>query len=139
MQYEIENSGHVGHHALIQVLWYLVLVGGGLLAVYEHMPGLIVVLCVAAGLALSVPERVRKLPGPGRSVSVAPSGLPLGDGGCFPGGAPLRERPTEGRAVVIDGGSLEHEPGGRSVALSTSRHCRWCRPTRVLSTLHQHP
>jgi len=138
MHYEIEHPGHVGHHALLRALWYLVLVGGGLLAVYEHIPGLIVVLCVAAGLALSVAERVRKLPGPGRSVSVAPSGLPLGDGGCFPGGVPLRERPTESSAVVIDGGSLEHERG-RSFVLSASRHWRWCRPTSVLSTLHQHP
>jgi len=108
MHYEIEHSRHVGHHALLRDLWCLVLVCGGLVAVYEHSPGWIVVLGVAVGLALAVAERVRKLRGPGRSVSVAPSGLPLGAGGCVPGGRPERERPAASSAVVIDGGSLGH-------------------------------
>jgi len=138
MHYRVENSSRVGHHALLRALPYVILVGGGLVALYEHRAGFTVFLVVAAGLALAVAERVRKLPGPGRSASVAPSGLPLGDGGNFPGGAPLRNNRTAGSAVVIDGGSLEHEPA-RVWPQSMSRGHRWFRPTRGLRTLHRQP
>jgi len=138
LNYRVENSGHIGYHALLRALSYLALVGGGVVAFYEHSTGLIVALGVAVGLALAVAERTRQLPGSRRSVSVVPSGLPLGDGGCFPGGAPLRENRTASSAVVIDGGSLEHERG-QSLPLSASLHYRWLRPTRGLRILHQHP
>ena len=138
MHYRFETFGHIGHHPLLRALPYLVLAGGGLIALYEHSPGSIVLLLVAAGLALAVAERVRKVPGLGRSVAVAPSGLPLGDGGCFPGGAPRRERPTASSVVVIDGGSVDRQRD-RGAPRSTSHRNHWFSRTRGLRTLHQQP
>jgi hypothetical protein len=104
------NDHRLGQRSFGRLCWLSALAGGGLIAACVYAPGIFLALAVASGLALAVAERVHNLPSSGRNLSsVAPSGLPLGDGGCFPGGAPSRENATPSSAVVIDGGSLEHQ------------------------------
>ncbi len=95
----------VAHQALIRAIKYLPLIAIGLVAAFEQSPALLVVLAIAVGLTLAFQERLGKISAHAVSPRIAHV---AGDGGSFPGAQPMPETPPEYRAVVIDGGSLEH-------------------------------
>ena len=105
----IDRFFHPGHDVLLRSLKYLLLVALTAAVAIELSPGALALLALGVGLAVAFAERVRKLGHPGSTVqSEAPSGLPLADGGCFPGGRPVRGQVATGKTVVLDGGSLGH-------------------------------
>jgi hypothetical protein len=95
-----------GHATAWQTIKYLSLALAGLIAVFEHSPGLLVLLALAFVIFTALTKRIRKL----QSVSSvnpqdAASRL-LGDGGSFPGVEPEKEQQEAGTPCVLDGGSL---------------------------------
>ena len=96
------------HHALIRAMKYLPFIAVGLLAAYEHSPGLLVVLAIVVGLSLAFKQRMDDSDAQARQSSLSHTAHVAGDGGSFPGDRPITDTPPRHHNVVIDGGSLEH-------------------------------
>jgi hypothetical protein len=95
-----------GHSTVWRTVKYLSAVLAGLIAVFEHSPGLLIVLAIAFVMLLALTERTRKLGSEPPVNSLASASRPLGDGGCFPGAEPEREQQESDPPRVLDGGSL---------------------------------
>jgi hypothetical protein len=97
-----------GHNTVWRAVKYLSLALAGLIAVFEHSPGLLIVLAIAFAMVLALSERTRKLHGVSSVNPQASASRLLGDGGCFPGAEPEpeQEHQATGASSVIDGGSL---------------------------------
>lgn len=100
----------VEHHALLRAVKYLPVVAVGLLAAYEHSPGLLVVLAMGIGLYLAFKQRLDASSQNARLASMIHTAHVAGDGGSFPGDQPKSDTPAQHHNVVIDGGSMEHHP-----------------------------
>ena len=96
------------HHALLRAVKYLPVIAVGLLAAYEHSPGLLVVLAMGTGLFLAFKQRMDNSSLNAQSASLMHTAHVAGDGGSFPGDRPITDIPPKHHNVVIDGGSLEH-------------------------------
>jgi hypothetical protein len=96
------------HHALLRAMKYLPVVVIGVLAAYEHSPGLLVVLALGIGLFLAFQQRLDESSRNARLVSQMHTAHVAGDGGSFPGDQPKSDIPPQHHNIVIDGGSMEH-------------------------------
>ena len=94
-----------GHNTVWRTVKYLSVALAGLIAVFEHSPGLLTVLAIAVVMVLALAERTRKLQGMSSVNPRASATRLLGDGGSFPGAEPETEHP-ESTPHVLDGGSL---------------------------------
>jgi hypothetical protein len=95
-----------GHSAVWKTVKYLSLAIAGLIAIFEHSPGFLIVLAIAVAMVLALAERSRKLcSGPRLNPQASVSRL-LGDGGSFPDAEPEKERQESEPPRVLDGGSL---------------------------------
>jgi hypothetical protein len=92
------------HNTVWRVVKYLSLALAGLIAVFEHSPGLLIVLAIALALVLALIERTRKLHSESSLNTQAPAARLLGDGGCFPGAEPEKEDRASAPPSVLDGG-----------------------------------
>jgi hypothetical protein len=102
------NHHSTEHHALLRAIKYLPFIAVGLLAAYEHSPGLLVVLAFLVGLSLAFKQRIDDSSRNARLASRIQTAHVVGDGGSFPGDQPMPDTPPKSHNVVIDGGSLEH-------------------------------
>jgi len=100
------------HHALLRAMKYLPIIAVGLLAAYEHSPGLLVVLAIGVGLSLAFKQRMDDSSRNAQLASRQHTAHVAGDGGSFPGDQPMSDIPPQKHNVVIDGGSLEHYKHG---------------------------
>ncbi|MGD8629773.1 MAG: hypothetical protein PVH38_08225 [Gammaproteobacteria bacterium] len=95
-----------GHSTVWRTVKYLSLAAAGLIALFEHSPGLLIVLAIAFVMVLALAERIKKFQGVTPLNSQVSDARLLGDGGSFPGAEPEKE-PEESEAPrVLDGGSL---------------------------------
>lgn len=95
-----------GHNTVWRIVKYLTIALAGLIAVFEHSPGFLIVLAIAVVMVLALAERTRKLQGVSHLAPQDATSRQLGDGGSFPGAEPEQE-PQESEAPrVLDGGSL---------------------------------
>jgi len=94
------------HSNVWRTVKYLSLAFAGLIAVFEHSPGLLIVLAIAFVMVLALAERTRKLQGVLSVNAQASDSRLLGDGGSFPGVEPEKEHQASGAPRVLDGGSL---------------------------------
>jgi hypothetical protein len=109
MQHSHLSSPHTAeHHALLRAMKYLPFIAIGLLAAYEHSPGLLVVLAIGVGLSLAFKQRMDESSHNARLAARTQTARVAGDGGSFPGEQPKADTPPPHHNVVIDGGSLEH-------------------------------
>lgn len=95
------------HPALPRILKYLPVILIGLLAAYENSPGLLVIAAMLAALSLAFKDRIDKVDNPHKATRLRIAHV-AGDGGSFPGDAPMPQGPTKHNNLVIDGGCLEH-------------------------------
>ena len=95
-----------GHSTVWRAVKYLSLALAGLIAVFEHSPGLFIVLAIVVVMVLALTERTRKLHTGSSLNPRAPAARLLGDGGCFPGAEPEKEHQASQAPRVLDGGSL---------------------------------
>ncbi len=93
--------------ALLRILKYLPVILLGLLAAYEHSPGLLVAAAMLGALSLAFKDRIDKADNPHKATQLRIAHV-AGDGGSFPGDAPMPQGPTKHNNPVIDGGCLEH-------------------------------
>jgi hypothetical protein len=100
------------HHALLRAMKYLPIIAIGLLAVYEHSSGLLVILALGIGLSLAFKQRMDESGARASMVSASHTAHVAGDGGSFPGDRPMPDTPPKKHNTVIDGGSFEHHRGG---------------------------
>lgn len=113
MQHSHYPTHHsVEHHALLRAMKYLPFITVGLLAAYEHSPGLLLVLAIGVGLSLAFKQRLDDSSRNARLASRMQTAHVAGDGGSFPGDQPMSDIPPQKHNVVIDGGSLEHYKHG---------------------------
>ena len=96
----------VGHGTVWRTVKYLSLAIAGLVAVFDHSPGLLIILAIAVVMVLALTERAGKLEARLPANPPAPGSRQLGDGGSFPGSEPETEPRTSGTPRVLDGGSL---------------------------------
>jgi hypothetical protein len=95
-----------GHNTVWRAVKYLSAALAGLVVVFEHSPGLLIVLAIAVVMGLALAERTRKLSsGPHLNLPASVSRL-LGDGGSFPDADPEAEQQEAGAPRVLDGGSV---------------------------------
>ena len=95
-----------GHSTVWRAVKYLSLALAGLIAVFEHSPGLFIVLAIIFVMVLALTERTRKLQGVSSVNPQDSASRLLGDGGSFPGAEPEQEHQDSGAPRVLDGGSL---------------------------------
>ena len=90
-------------------LLYLPLAILGAVAAYELSAGKLALLAIALGMILALISRFQNPSCPRTASAKTPRGLPLGDGGCFPGKIAVRRNPPSAAspAPVVDGGSFE--------------------------------
>jgi len=104
-------SAHLGAKIarLPTALLYLPLAILGAVAAYELSAGMLALLAIGLGMILALVSRIQTPPCPRAASAETPRGLPLGDGGCFPGKMAVRRSPPSATspARVMDGGSFE--------------------------------
>jgi hypothetical protein len=95
-----------GHNNVWRAVKYLSVALAGLIVVFEHSPGLLIVLAIAFVMGLALAERTRKLRGVSPVYPQASVSRLMGDGGSFPDAEPEEEQQESGAPRVLDGGSL---------------------------------
>ena len=95
-----------GHRTVWRTVKFLTVALAGLIAVFEHSPGLLIILGIAFVMVLGLTERTRKLQGMSHLTAQDSTSRLLGDGGSFPGTEPEKEQPVSEAPSVLDGGSL---------------------------------
>ena len=95
-----------GHSTVWRTVKYLSLAVAGLIALFEHSPGLLIVLAIAFVMVLALAERIKKFQGVTSLNSRVSDSRLLGDGGSFPGAEPEKKLEESEAPRVLDGGSL---------------------------------
>ena len=95
-----------GHRKVWRTVKYLSLAVAGLIAIFEHSPGLLIVLAIAVAMVLALVERLKRFQGVSPLNSQASDSRLLGDGGSFPGAKPEQVSEESEPPRVLDGGSL---------------------------------
>ena len=95
-----------GHNNVWRTIGYISIALAGIIAVFEHSPGLLIILAVVFVMVLALSERTRKLPGMSHLATHDSTSRLFGDGGSFPDAEPEKEQKEAAVPRVLDGGSL---------------------------------
>ena len=95
-----------GHSTVWRTVKYLSAALAGFIAVFEHSPGLLIILAIAIVMVLALTERTRKLESGSPVNPHASASRLLGDGGSFPSARPEKVLQESEPPRVLDGGSL---------------------------------
>jgi hypothetical protein len=105
MESHIASRHTLEQSAMFRAMKYLPLIAIGLLAAYEHSPGLLVVLAITLALSFAFKARVKRIDSQVQTRSWQDIPHVAGDGGSFPADQPMAHKIASGRKIVIDGGS----------------------------------
>jgi hypothetical protein len=95
-----------GHSTVWRIVKYLSFALAGLIAVFEHSSGLLIVLTIGFVMVLAATEQTRELENELPVNPRASASRLLGDGGSFPAAVSEKEHQESGASHMLDGGSL---------------------------------